>query len=267
VAGADLEPKVKEVNMVPGPQEYAADTEASAPTEERVRVKVWDLPVRITHWLLVVSFAGAYITNSLGVAYFKYHEWFGYATIVLVAFRILWGLWGTYHARFRHFIKSPLETWLYAGKLLSRQDKPILGHNPLGALMVVLLLLTLIVQAITGLFANDEIFNSGALYGYVSNDLSLTLTALHKELFYWIATAIAVHILAVLLHVFVKNENLVSAMFTGYKSGPFLQLKAQQTPAAYSWDLWRALVLVLLTAAALVLIVSTAPDASFSSDY
>jgi len=233
-----------------------------------MRVKVWDLPVRITHWLLVVSFAGAYITNSLGVAYFKYHEWFGYATLVLVAFRILWGLWGSYHARFRHFLTSPVATWRYAVTLLKRQDQPILGHNPLGALMVVLLLLTLLVQAATGLFANDEIFNAGALYGYVSNDLSLTLTALHKELFYWIAAAIAVHILAVLLHVFLKNENLVSAMFTGYKSGPFLQLKAQQPPAANHFSQeWRAVVLLLLISTALVLIVGTAPDASFSSDY
>jgi cytochrome b len=254
-----------EVNMIPGPQEYAANIDASAEenTARRVHVKVWDLPVRITHWLMVLAFVGAYVTNSLGVAYFKYHEWFGYTLVVLVVFRILWGVWGTYHARFGNFLRSPSTTWRYMMEVLSRRDKPTAGHNPLGALMVVVLLLTILIQAVTGLFANDEIFNAGALYGYVSNDTSLALTAIHKVLFYWIAAAIALHILAVLFHTFLKNENLVSAMFTGYKSGDF----PQHLPSAGSSQGWRALVLVLLVSIVLVLIVSAAPDISMSTDY
>jgi cytochrome b len=258
--------------MIPGPQDHTlenfaarASTESLAAEQavERLRVKVWDLPVRITHWLLVLAFVGAYVTNRLGVAYFKYHEWFGYTVIVLVVFRIFWGLWGTFHARFSNFLKSPVATWRYTAELLRQRDKPSLGHNPLGALMVLLLLLTLLIQAVTGLFANDEIFNAGALYGYVSNDVSLTLTALHKELFYWIAAAVAVHILAVLVHVFLKNENLVSAMFTGYKSGAFLQ--GPQTMEKSYW--LRAAILVALVAAVLFVLISLAPNASLDSDY
>lgn len=251
--------------MIPGPHEYAPSDQPSAELAiaERLRIKVWDLPVRLTHWLLVVAFTGAFVTNRLGVAYFTYHEWFGYATVVLVVFRILWGLCGTYYARFSHFLKSPIATWRYAVELLRRRDTPVPGHNPLGAVMVVLLLLTLLIQAVTGLFANDEIFNVGALYGYVSNDVSLTLTAIHKELFYWIAAAISIHILAVLLHVFIKNENLVSAMFTGYKSGEFLR-GAQEIDKSY----WlRAAILLMLVSAILLVCVNLAPSANLESDY
>lgn len=250
--------------MIPGPQEYAAPTPAVTAHAGalQARVKVWDLPVRLTHWLMALAFVGAYVTNRLGVAYFKYHEWFGYSLIVLVVFRILWGLWGTYHARFTNFLRSPAATWRYSAELLRRRDQPFPGHNPLGALMVVVLLLTLLVQAVTGLFANDEIFNAGALYGYVSNDTSLALTGLHKSLFYWIAAAVAVHILAVLFHTFIKRENLISAMFTGYKSGAFPHLHVQDLSRE-----WRALVFVLLIATILSLIVWAAPDISLSTDY
>lgn len=233
-----------------------------------VRVKVWDFPVRLFHWSLALSFIGAYVTNRLGVAYFKYHEWFGYAIIVLVVFRILWGFFGTYHARFVVFLRSPIATWRYAKDFALGRVASIPGHNPLGALMVVLLLLTLLVQAATGLFANDEIFNAGALYGYVSNELSLSLTALHKDLFYWIAGAVAVHILAVLLHLVLKRENLVSAMFTGYKRFPKNSaVPAEQLVEIKSSRSWLALVLVTLVALALIAILLTAPEASLSFDY
>lgn len=174
---------------------------------------VWDLPVRIFHWSLVVAFIGAFVTNKLGVAYFKYHVWCGYAVLVLVAFRIVWGLVGTRHARFWNFLRGPAVIWRY----LRGRERHFAGHNPLGALMVVTLLLALLAQAITGLFGNDEIFNVGPLYGYISNELSLRLTSLHRQLFYWIAGAIGLHVMAVIIHRFFKKEKLVEAMFTGRK--------------------------------------------------
>ena len=72
--------------------------------------RVWDLPVRIVHWLLVIGIAGSYATHKLGVAYFKYHLWFGYLVVVLAAFRILWGFVGTRHARFASFLRGPRAT-------------------------------------------------------------------------------------------------------------------------------------------------------------
>ena len=179
--------------------------------------KVWDLPIRLFHWILVGAFVGAFVTNRLGVSYFKYHVWCGYAVIVLVAFRVIWGLVGTRHAKFAHFIKGPLEILRYARDLSRGHASRFAGHNPLGALMVVALLLALGAQASFGLFSNDEIFNVGPLYGYVGKDLGLQLTSLHRKLFYWIAMAVAVHIAAVIFYAIVKREALIRAMITGGK--------------------------------------------------
>ena len=89
------------------------------------------------------------------------------------------------------------------------------SFKPIGAVMVVVLLLTILIQAITGLFTNDEILNVGPLYAYIIDELSLKLTSLHRQLFYWILAAVLLHIAAVLVHVFFKRDNIVKAMFTG----------------------------------------------------
>ncbi len=181
--------------------------------------QVWDWPVRLFHWALVAALIGAFVTNKLGVRFFTYHVWCGYAVIALVAFRILWGFFGTRHARFVNFVKGPIGVLRYLSASARGLRTRHAGHNPLGALMVLALLLALGVQAGLGLFANDEIFNVGPLYGLVDKTLSLQLTSLHRKVFYWIAAAIAVHIAAVFVHVIVRREGLVRAMITGRKSG------------------------------------------------
>ena len=150
-----------------------------APPEKGRRV--WDLPVRVTHWLLVLGIAGSYFTNKLGVQYFKYHLWSGYLVVVLAAFRILWGLVGTRHARFASFVRGPRATVSYLLAMLRGRSHATPGHNPLGAWMVLFLLITLLAQGITGLFSNDEIFNTGPLYGYISDSLSMSLTSWHPR--------------------------------------------------------------------------------------
>src|ERR1700761_352227 len=179
---------------------------------------VLDLPVRIFHWLLVAAFVGAFVTNKLGVAYFGWHVFCGYAVIVLVAFRVVWGIVGTRNALFRNFLRGPGETLRYAASVLRGRPPVYAGHNPLGALMVVALLLALGVQAILGLFGNDEIVNVGPLYGYASDAVSLRLTSLHRHLFYWIAAAVGLHVAAVLAHRVLHGERLVRAMISGRKS-------------------------------------------------
>ncbi len=238
-------------------------TKTAAEPPKVSRVKIWDLPVRLFHWSLVLSFVGAYASNWLGVNYFDYHAWFGYAVITLVVFRLLWGIWGTYHARFRNFIRDPKTTAGYAVDFLRGREKPYLGHNPLGAVMVLVLLLALLVQAVTGLFSNDEIFNTGPLYGYVSNEVSLALTGLHQQLFYWILGAVVVHVLAVVLHLVWKKDNLVRAMFSGYKSAGGLQ---EHKPVESS-RLPLALGLMLVVAGLLVLVIGTAPEAVLETEY
>lgn len=234
-------------------------------------IKVWDLPVRIFHWSLVVLFITAYVTNSLGSDYFIYHLWSGYALIILVSFRIVWGLVGTYHARFNHFVKNPVATAKYALSVFKRKDKHYLGHNPLGAVMVVVLLIATLVQAITGLFSNDEIFNVGPLYAYINDELSLQLTSLHRQLFYWILGAIALHIIAVLAHVIFKRDNIVRAMFTGKKSLPIAE--DSQSPSAdvqvsiSSSKIGLAVVILIVLIAILTAVILTAPEAVTEMEY
>ncbi|HWV15544.1 MAG TPA: cytochrome b/b6 domain-containing protein [Cellvibrio sp.] len=228
-----------------------------SPLAEQRTVKVWDIPLRIFHWSLVILFAVAYITNWLGTDYFTYHLWSGYAIIVLVSFRILWGIVGTYHARFINFVRNPVATAKYALSVFKRKDKHYAGHNPLGAVMVVALLLSILVQAVTGLFTNDEIFNLGPLYGYISNDLSLTLTSLHRQLFYWILAAVALHILAVVVHVVFKRENIIKSMFSGKKQGSDLASEK----SIGSSRIWLALIILVILSLALAWVIYAAPEA------
>ena len=226
-------------------------------------IKIWDVPVRIFHWSLVTLFIAAYVTNLLGPNYFNYHLWAGYGIIVLVVFRILWGFVGTYHARFFNFVSNPVATTKYALSVLKKKDVHYLGHNPLGAVMVVALLLAILVQAVTGLFTNAEIINLGPLYGYINDELSLKLTSIHRQLFYWIAGAIFLHIAAVLFHVWFKRDNIVKAMFTGKKNTD--ELAAEKSIS--SSKIWLAIIIVAIVIAALVWIISGAPEAVTDPGY
>lgn len=181
------------------------------------RRKVWDWPTRFFHWSLVIAFVGAFVTNKLGASYFTYHLWCGYAVIVLVVFRIVWGFVGTRHARFGSFIQGPRGVLHYVSAAGRGLHTRYAGHNPLGGLMVLTLLFVLGAQALLGLFGNDEIFNAGPLASLVSKEASLALTSLHRKMFYLIAAVVGLHIVAVIAHVVLKREPLIRAMFTGAK--------------------------------------------------
>ena len=221
------------------------------------RRQVWDLPVRVCHWLLVVAFFTSYATNRLGVSYFKYHVWSGYTMIVLVSFRMLWGLVGTRHARFRNFVRGPVHTVRYAVGWFRGQTHHHAGHNPLGAWMVIALLTALFVQAASGLFGSDEIFNVGPLYGFVTNETSLALTSLHRNLFYWLLTAAIVHVLAVIAHRLFNRESLVAAMFTGRKASHVVPA----SEAIHTSRTWLAVLIVCVLALGLTWVVAHAPAA------
>lgn len=236
---------------------FQVETQAETQLEKQQEARrVWDFPVRVFHWSLVIAFAGAYITHRLGIEYFKYHVWCGYAVIVLVSFRIIWGLVGTRHARFWNFIRGPVTTSRYTlATLRGKSQQRYAGHNPLGALMVVALLASLAVQALAGLFANDEIFNLGPLYAYVSAQRSIELTSLHRQLFYWILAAVALHVLAVIAHRVFKKEKLVKAMILGHKPAELVkpedEIKSSRTLLA--------VVIIVLIASALTWIIKHAP--------
>ncbi|WP_034998581.1 cytochrome b/b6 domain-containing protein [Beijerinckia mobilis] len=219
------------------------------------KLYVWDLPIRIFHWTLALSIVGAYVTNRLGVAYFRYHVWFGYLILILVCFRLIWGLVGTRHALFRNFIQGPKGTIKYTFAVLKGKSAHYAGHNPLGAWMVIFLLGAILIQSVTGLFSNDEIFNIGPLYGYVAKETSLSLTSIHRQLFYLVIIAVSFHIVAVLAHHFLKREPLILAMITGRK--PAFLVAERESISSSRTGL--AVILVVVFSALLTWIVLHAP--------
>ncbi|MGB8327728.1 MAG: cytochrome b/b6 domain-containing protein [Steroidobacteraceae bacterium] len=224
----------------------------------RARPLVWDLPVRLMHWTTVLAVAGAWATEKVPGDWYRYHVWCGYTVLVLSSTRLVWGWIGTRHARFASFVRGPAQIIRYARSLTGGRPLSFTGHNPLGALMVLLLLALLLTLALTGLFANDEITHTGALYGYVSNETSNRVSGLHATLANVLLGAIALHVTAVLFYLRVKRENLIVPMITGRKPvervGPGQAIERSRT--------WVALAVALALAALLALIVRAAPEAT-----
>ena len=180
---------------------------------QRRDILLWDLPVRLFHWLLVIAVVGAIVTVKLGGNWMVWHERFGLSVLGLVVFRVLWGFAGGFHARFIHFFPTPGRIRAY----LQGQWQAV-GHNPLGALSVFAMLGVLGVQALTGLFANDDIAFEGPLRRAVSSDLSSLLTTWHHRIELVIFALVLLHVVAILFYVFVRRDNLVRPMLTGRKA-------------------------------------------------
>ena len=193
----------------------------SKPSVESGRpILVWDLPTRLFHWLLVTLVIASFATGKIGVTWMQYHKLSGYAILGLLAFRLAWGFVGGRHARFSAFVSGPGAVLRYARTLLRRDAPRHLGHNPLGGWSVLAMLTALLVQAATGLFANDDIFTEGPLYPWVSKATSDWLTHIHKLNQGAILALVCVHVMAVLFYLITKHENLIRPMFSGYKYWP-----------------------------------------------
>jgi len=184
----------------------------------RQPVLVWDVAVRVFHWMLVLLLGFSWLSAEMD--WMDWHFYSGYAALTLILFRILWGFVGSTHARFGDFLYGPSAIIAYLRTLPSRTAAKFAGHNPLGGISVVLILLCVLVQAGTGLFANDDILYEGPLYKHVSKDLSDWLTTIHKYNFDVLLVLASVHVAAVLYYLFWKSENLIKPMFTGRKQLP-----------------------------------------------
>lgn len=220
-------------------------------------VRIWDLPLRITHWLLVACVVGSWATHYAGAAWFTWHARCGYTALVLVVFRILWGFVGTRHARFASFVRGPRTI---ARFIRSQGDGRTVGHNPLGALSVLAMLASLLVQAATGLFANDEIAASGPFYGWISPVTSHRITSWHHANTTALLVLLALHVAAVLWHALVRRRPIVMAMITGRQH-------VSQLPPEDAMDSsrgWLAAVIVVVLASLLALAIRAAPEATIS---
>lgn len=212
---------------------------------------VWDLPLRIAHWGLAASVLGAYLTERLGPAAFRWHVLFGYAVLVLVLFRLAWGWVGPRHARFADFVRGPRAALDY----LRRQGPHYVGHNPLGGWMILLLLALSLAEAASGLPANDAIMNAGPLYGLVTPEQSDAFTHWHARLWPALVAAIAAHIAAAILYLWPGGTNLIAPLLTGYRSGvaPDLGIAGEYR--------WRALIILAILIVLLVVGLALAPPA------
>ena len=194
---------------------------------EQIRVKVWDLPVRIFHWTLVGLIVFQFVSINLGGDWKTYHVWGGYAILTLIVFRIAWGFIGSSHARFSSFLCGPRAALDYVRTLPLRSSAKFAGHNPLGGWSVMLMLLLTLVQAATGLFSKDDVLTEGPLARLVSKETSNLISSIHSYNFYVLLTVIGLHLAAVLFYYFYKSENLTKAMLTGEKILPATQGKTE----------------------------------------
>lgn len=184
-------------------------------------VHVWDVLVRIFHWGLVVAVVLAFYTMKTEGAPFLFpieiHAKAGYVVLGLLTFRWLWAFMGSHYARFGEFLTSPLTSARYARQLIKRKPTPYAGHNPLGGWAVLVLMLSLTFQAVSGLFLSDDIFFSAPLYGSLGNPFSDVLASWHSLNAQFLLILIGLHLFANLVHA-VLGEKLVKAMFTGVKT-------------------------------------------------
>ncbi len=193
--------------------------------QQQPKILVWDAPVRVFHWLMVLSFAGAYLTAE-SEHWRLVHVSLGYTMGGLVAFRILWGLVGTRYARFSSFVRGPAAVMRYLRSLRSGHPEHFVGHNPAGAVAIVLLLLTSVLIVATG----------WAVFNDVGGNW---LEELHEGAGNAMLAVVAVHIAGVVLASRLHGENLVRAMLTGRKEG---------APHAGIHRAWVGLAVLLLAA-------------------
>ena len=171
----------------------------------RATVPVWDAFVRIAHWTLVASVAAAWLTRHAG----DWHEWLGYAALAVVLARIAWGFVGTPYARFGQFVRSPAATLDYARRVLAHAEPRHIGHNPLGAYMILLLVLMVILVAASGWLATTDTY-WGVKW----------VEELHEGLSNALLSLVALHIAGVVFSSLRHHENLVAAMIGGRKRVP-----------------------------------------------
>lgn len=168
------------------------------------RILVWDIPTRVFHWTLALSFAGAFLTAETE-RYRDIHVALGYLMLGLIVFRLVWGFAGTRYARFASFLFKPAQVVDYLRSLLARQPEHFVGHNPAGGLAIFLLLGLGLTTAVSGVLLYQEIWGEA-------------FEELHEGAANFMLAVVFIHIAGVAVSSLLHHENLVRSMFTGYKN-------------------------------------------------
>jgi cytochrome b len=206
------------------------------------RVRVWDLPTRLFHWLGVALVAAAYATWRLN--WMDWHAWFGEALLALVLWRLIWGFLGSDTARFARFLASPRAALHHLAQIRRREVDREVGHNPAGGWMVLLLLALLLGETLTGIYVGNDVADEGPLTELTPAPIANLITALHRWLWQALLAAVVLHLLAILVYAAVKRQNLLMPMVTGRKWLP----ASVPSPRMAGWV--RALAALLCAAAA-----------------
>lgn len=175
------------------------------------KLRIWDLPTRLFHWGLALAVFGAIITDLLDEII--WHSYCGYTALVLLIFRLIWGLIGPYHARFITFIPSSASLKAF----FNHSSHTTLGHNPLGALSVMAMLGIVLVQSVSGLFTDDEITFAGPMAKYVGESTVKLMNSIHANNHVLVYGIVALHLLAILYYQIIKKNNLLGPMLHGDK--------------------------------------------------
>ncbi len=216
--------------------------------EKRV---IWDVPTRLFHWLLVASLFIQYATAEWMDDAMQWHFYVGYFTIGLVIFRLIWGFVGPEHARFSSFLRGPSVVFSYVRSLPDKNAAPHAGHNPLGGIFVILMLLLIAMQAVSGLFLTDEVFLDGPYRHLVGEGTQELMNTLHHQVINALLLVIALHIAAIIFYAVYKKQSLTPPMIHGKKT--------TTRPGISSSRLLLALVLVAVIAGGLYVAIEVLP--------
>jgi len=181
------------------------DTDTDTDTDTAT-VKVWDWPVRVFHWTLAASVIGAFVTGE-SEDFERLHQTLGWVAAGLIAFRVVWGLVGTRYARFTEFVRPPKAVWAYVKSLRSDQPQHFVGHNPVGAVAVIVLMGLTALSVCTGWLA-------------LADDAAEWVEEAHEIAANTLITLVLVHVIGVLWSSRTHGENLLKAMLTGRKTAP-----------------------------------------------
>lgn len=210
------------------------------------KVLVWDLPIRLFHWLTVALLVVLYVTERLN--WIGWHVRAGQILLGLVIFRLIWGMVGSETARFTHFIASPKKAVQHCKRMVRREPDTGIGHNAAGGWMVLLIIALLLIQCLTGVIINNDIANEGGWTEMIPASVADAISSSHAWLWDVLLAAIAVHIAAIATYAIAKRHNLLIPMLTGRKPLP------PAMPAPRIAKLWLAAVALAIGAAASIAI-------------